>query len=530
MPPDIRWASLMVLGFLAVTVWWLTQDTRVADWDSAQHTLYVFTVHDEIANGSLTAPFTEFNTYPPLGHLIGALGVFLGGRSIGAVILALNLAFVPLLAAGCYGTGRLVAGPRAGLLAVVFALGVPMIVSEAHEAYLDPLQAALVATSVWLVLASRRFDRVGLSALAGCSTGLAMLTKETTPIFLAGLLLVVLLRGGWRHWRGLLAYAAVLAAVAAPWYLYHRTELHTQLIGNTSQANTAAPNPMGGTYPSLLSAKNLSWYFWDAANIQLRAGLLAIFTIGTVAAIRRSIRARGRDNLYPEILGGAFVSWAALTWLTHKDPRYSLPALIYIAVLATAWIATLTRSLRRILTVALLCFVASSFVSVAFGVGGEGASLRVALPGAHDKTPLGVRDITFYYVSGWLRGPPDNNDGNIGALMRAVRRTGVRQVSYCCVNTADFNPLGLTVMTSEAGLFPIEPGALSPSGVFLALHAPMAGDPPACQRMRSGTGIYAELGNPIVKPFSSYTFICPGRKPEIYGNGASTPPSELRLR
>ena len=32
---DARWTAVAVLAFLAVTVWWLTQDTRVSDFYSA---------------------------------------------------------------------------------------------------------------------------------------------------------------------------------------------------------------------------------------------------------------------------------------------------------------------------------------------------------------------------------------------------------------------------------------------------------------------------------------------------------------
>jgi hypothetical protein len=528
---DARWAAIAALTFLGISVWWLTQDTRVPDWDSAGHTIDSFIVHDELAHGSLTAPFTDFNTYPPLGHLVGALGVFVGGHSSMAVILALNVVFVPLLAGACYGVGKLVTGPRAGLLAAIFALGAPMIVSEAHEAYVDPLQTSLVAVSVWTILASRRFERLGLAALAGGATGLAMLTKETTPIFLAGLLLVVLARGGWRHWRGLLAYGVILAAVAAPWYLYHRAELNQLVIAHTSQANAAEPNPMGGTYPTLASFKNVSWYFWDAANIQLRAPLLLLFLVGTVAAIRSCIRNWTANNLYPELLSGAFVAWAGMTWLTHKDPRYSLPALVYVAALATAWIPTVKLRARPWLTAALFCAVVASFVSVAFGLGGENYSRRIALPGAFDKSPLGARYLTLYSTGGWVRGAPDNNDANVPALLRGLRHDGVKEVTFCCVNPIDFNVIGLSVMTTEAGLFnPVNPAALSPKGVFLAAHAPVPGDPPPCQRLRGGTGIYAVLGNPIGKPFSQYTFICPGHKPEIYGYRANAPPSARRYR
>ncbi len=520
--PEAQLTALATLAFLGVTVWWLTQETRTPDFDSAMHTLYSFTVHDEIASGHWTAAFTEFNSYPPLGHLIGALGVFIGGYSTFAVILALNLVFVPLLAASCYGVGRLVAGPRAGLLAAIFALGTPMIVSESHEAYVDPTQAAFVAAAVWGILASERFERWKIAALAGLATGLALMTKETSPVFLAGLLAVVLARGGWRNWRGLLAYTVPVAVVAGAWYFEHRGAIHQLFLAHSAYANTVEANPFGGPYPTLLSFKNLSWYFWDAANIQLRAGLLLLFSVGTIVAIRSCIKHWGPRNLYPELLGGAFVSWAVMTWLTHKDPRYDLSALIYIAVLGTAWIATARPRVRPWLLGALLTTVAASFVSVAFGLGGTGYQLRVALPGAYDKTALGARYVTLYSTSGWLRGAPDNHDGNVLALMRGLRRASIKGVGFCCVNPIDFSIGGLQVFAIEAGITDIgtsdaDLATLGPKDVFLLAHMQLPGEPPPCQTYE-GIGIYAELGNPLIKPFSQFEFICPGRRPEIYGH------------
>jgi hypothetical protein len=51
---DARWAAIAVLAFVGVIVWWLTQDTRVPDWDSAQHTVDSFIVHNQIARGPWT--------------------------------------------------------------------------------------------------------------------------------------------------------------------------------------------------------------------------------------------------------------------------------------------------------------------------------------------------------------------------------------------------------------------------------------------------------------------------------------------
>ena len=81
---------------------------------------------------------------------------------------------------------------------------------------------------------------MGIAALAGVLSALAMLTKQTSLIFLAGPLAVALLRGGWRNWRGILAFAAALGIVAGPWYVYHRHELNSLVSLHDSGATTSA--------------------------------------------------------------------------------------------------------------------------------------------------------------------------------------------------------------------------------------------------------------------------------------------------
>src|SRR4029077_17436397 len=110
-------------------------------------------------------------------------------------------------------------------------LGTPIVVFQMHVFMIDPPEAAMVAASAWAILASRRFERVGIAALAGVLVGLAMMTKETSIIFLAGLVAVAILRGGWRNWRGLLMFLAVAAAISLPWYVYHVAQLHGLVEG-----------------------------------------------------------------------------------------------------------------------------------------------------------------------------------------------------------------------------------------------------------------------------------------------------------
>jgi hypothetical protein len=514
---ELRLLVGVVVGFLAITVWWLTQENRVQDWDNGLHTVDAFLIHKELAAGHITTPFTEFNTYPPLGHLIGALGVFIGGFSPATVILASNIVFVPLLAAGCFGVGREVYGSdRAGLLAALFALGTPMIVSEFHEFILDPQQAALIAVSVWAILASRRFERPGVAALAGVLSGLAMLTKQTSVIFLAGPLAVAVLRGGWRNWPGIIAFAGAFAVIAGPWYAYHRQELNGLVSVHDSGAGSSAADAAGGFFPQRLSRKSFGWYFWSTVNIQVLAPLALAVLVGTVLAIRDCLRDRSRTNLRPELLGGLFVSWLGMTLITHKDPRYSLPALVYMAALGTGWIAGASRG-RRLLQAILVAIVAINVIAVSTGLG---SALRLTLPGApRIDTGLAERHLTVYSPEGWLRGGPEH-DGNVLALMRGLKRLGARTVTFDAASSddIDFNTSGLQVLAIEAGLQPTwiyNPAGLGPHDAFLLRHVPQPGDPRPCQRLKDGSGVYVVLGNPVI-PFELYTFVCPGRRPLFY--------------
>ncbi len=523
-PGEVWLAIAAVIGFITITIWWLTQDDRVQDWDNGLHTIEAFTIHDDLAAGHITAPFTEFNTYPPFGHFIGALGVFLAGKSPATVILASNLVFVPLLAAGCYGVGNLVyRSRRAGLLAALFALGTPMIVSEMHEFMLDPQQAALVAVSVWALVASDRLRRTWIALLAGVLAGLAMLTKETTEIFLAGLLVVMLLRGGWRNWRGLLAFALALFVIAGPWYLYHRGELSGLVSIHDGQAGPTG-NIAGGFFPERFSRKSFGWYFWDALNIQLLAPFTLAVLIGAVLAVKSSLTDRRPQNLLPEMLGGAVVSWLGMTLITHKDPRYTLPALVYMAVLGTGWIATAKRR-RAVLETAFVAVVLINLIGVSTGAGGI---VRITLPGApKNSTALAERSITLYSPEGWVRGGPEH-DGNVLALMRGLKRIGVKTVTFDAGSSDDinFNTSGLQVLAVEAGLPPTDvynPAGLGPRDAFMLRHTLEPWDPPPCERLNDGTGVYVVLGYAYI-PFANYTFVCPWHHPLLYKRTKPLPP------
>jgi 4-amino-4-deoxy-L-arabinose transferase-like glycosyltransferase len=521
------WVVIATVCFFAVTVWWLTQDNRVPDFDEGNHLLYAIGIRSEVLNGNLTSWFNEFTAYPPLVHVVGAVGLLIAGLHESAVILADNIFFLPLLAGGCYVAGNAAYGRRAGLLAALFALGSPMLVSEMREYYVDPGEAALVAASVGAILASRRFERVGIAALAGVICALGALTKQTYPLFVGGLVLVVILRGGWRHWRGLIAFLVPGAALGLPWYIKHYDQLSGLLSGATSSGVGAGnASSAGGIAPPRYSQTNVAWYFWNLINHELLLPLTLFFLVGTAVALWRFARTRSPSDYTPELFVGGLVGYLGVTYITLKDPRYSLPALVYLAVLGTGWLMSTPKRWRRWLVGFFSLVVAANFAMVSFG---WGSSLTLTLPGAPPATVAGAREITFFSPGGYLRGKPVR-DGDVLGLMRALKRMGFRHVLFDggSANIPDFNFNGLGVLTRESGLPELSSqnlGLLTNHDVFLVRHYLAPGDPPPCQRLDDGSGLYVEVGNPLAAPFDAYKFVCPGRTPAYYHRTAPLPES-----
>jgi hypothetical protein len=164
----------------------------------------------------------------------------------------------------------------------------------------------------------------------------------------------------------------------------------------------------------------------------------------------------------------------------------------------------------------LAAIVAVNVIGVSTGLG---STVRFALPGAPAHSVLAERHVTLYSSAGWLRGGPEH-DGDILGLLGGLKRLGARSVTFDAGSSDDinFNTSGLQVLAIEAGVAPrwvYDPTALGPHDAFMLRHVPQPGDPPPCQRLRDGTGVYAIFGSPLV-PFELYQFVCPGRRPPLY--------------
>jgi 4-amino-4-deoxy-L-arabinose transferase-like glycosyltransferase len=501
------WGAIGVtLLFVALTCWWLAEDAAVPFGGGASH-LYASLLYWEfVREGDLPRAFELSTYYPPGIRLFGALALALGGKSVAAPIVAQNLVFVPLLALACFQVGKLAAGPRAGLLAVVFALGTPLIAEQFHVFMLDAPQAALVAAAVWLLLASDRFARVGPAALAGLVVGLGLLTKQQMPLYLSGLVVVLLVRGGgWRNRRGIAAFAAVALLVAAPWYVEHLGEFG-RFAGAAGTGTESEPVPEAAS-PSLLSLANAGWYVWATLNGLLLAALFAIAAAGVVLTALRVLRTRPRPlgDVRVELLWGLAGAWLAITLLQHKDVRYTMPLIVFLAVLGTAWMVRLRPRPQALVVTALVLAVAVAQLGATFGAGRDPDQLPLSNGATKEGEGVPPRDrIVLYSALDYLVSGP-RRSGDLHGLFDALRDEGVARVSWedrGDVNDHLFEAVGLIVFARFAGLAVEGFDAPGPGTAATLIRAAEHEGTEPCTRLANGTGVWVRIGDRDA---------CPGR-------------------
>jgi hypothetical protein len=514
------WGAIAATAaFIAMTCWWLSQDHSIPIYDAGDHLETAFLFHEMLKTGDLLGPWNYETVYPPLGHLVGALAVFVGGVNVPSPIIGENLVFVPLLALGCYRTGRLLFGSAAGMFAVIFVLGSPLLIAQLHNFMLDPPLTALIAVAVWLLLASEDFARVDVAALAGLAVGVGMCIKVQFALYIVGLVLVVLLRGGWQNRRGFVVFALVAVAIGSPWYIHHFSELGEMLeiARPNGSGPDVAPVPPGNA-PPLVSSANLLWYFWSVLNSEMLAPLFALAVGGVLWMGAALVRQRHAHGARFELLAGCFLTWLIITLTPHHDIRYGMPLLAYTAVIATGWIVHLRRAARLAAIAVLVAGVAANTLGVTFGIGQE-ATVAFAHPLPANEQ-MSDR-IIFYATNAFVDGAP-SRDGDVPGLLEDLHHDGVRLVTLSLEQSRlpDFSFEGIAPLARVADLrstisykleFSDSPGIATLIHESVSAHAP-----PTCTRLSDGTGVWIVRYDAAAGKLALF---CPTRHAQYYDIG-----------
>ncbi|MDQ3070226.1 MAG: glycosyltransferase family 39 protein [Acidobacteriota bacterium] len=207
-------AVLLFLGLDASTIW------------DANEAYYTETPRQMILTGDYVNPSfngaPRFNK-PVLNYWIVAAFYKLLGVSVWAERVAIALGALGI-AASAGVIARVIANPRAGWIAALVLLTAPRVVFFARRIFIDVYVTLFMSlVLMFFVLAEARpHHRRRYLLLMYAAAGLGLLTKGPVAVVLPALafLLYLVIEGRWREiWRmQLIAGAAIVLAIAAPWY------------------------------------------------------------------------------------------------------------------------------------------------------------------------------------------------------------------------------------------------------------------------------------------------------------------------
>jgi 4-amino-4-deoxy-L-arabinose transferase-like glycosyltransferase len=439
------WLAALVATITALDVWWRTIEERPPHWDMGGH-LADSLIYLRLFKLSDPRNFLAAHLYyPPLVYWVTDAFYKASGDEAMWVAVFSNVVWTALLVFGTYGLGKALWNERVGLVSVAFLVTTPMIVTTLKEYMLDAPLAAIVVVSLYFLVRSDAFASRKHSLLLGFACGAGVLVKWTFPLVLAlpvvySLWRAATIRQGRRGERLRHVVLATLCALllAEVWYLRNLPTVLHQLTHFGFGPTPVALPPVG-------SLDSLLWYFWALIDRQLFLLPFVFLAAGIVACARKGdVRAR---NLYPllTVIG----TYLAFTFVKDKDPRFTLPMIPAVAIIATSWLETLTSRTRRILTAVVLVYGTAAFSSISFGlpVLPDDLQFRLgpsALLGDIPSIGLDGKMSVFRRVP-YLVGPPTNQNWHQEDAFRVMERVPPpeRRFAYLGRTTIWFNQYGL---------------------------------------------------------------------------------------
>jgi 4-amino-4-deoxy-L-arabinose transferase-like glycosyltransferase len=225
---------------------WLANNVTITGIDKSGHLTRSLNYHQALSPLTLRGIFAtlvENPIRPSLFPISATLAYRLLGFSVDAGPM-INLLYMAILLSSTYGLGIKLAGRKVGLLATALVGTYPMVYAMSRYFYQEFALAAMVAVSIYFLMASDRFQNRRESLLFGLCLGLGLLTKRTYVAFMLVPVGYVLLRSKlpaalWRrltsrpqiHWRALIVATAGGALLAGLWFFPNREQIAELMLG-----------------------------------------------------------------------------------------------------------------------------------------------------------------------------------------------------------------------------------------------------------------------------------------------------------
>jgi 4-amino-4-deoxy-L-arabinose transferase-like glycosyltransferase len=304
---------------------------------------------------------------------------------------------------------------------------------------LDLPSTAVAALSLYLLIRADGFSRRRYSLLFGVACGCGLLVKWTFPLVIAlpvvhalatALAGVRVRRELDRLWN-VAGAAALTVAIAGAWWVHNFVNVADAASYYGDDEGVLRGNPR------VLTPESALWYAWNLLNTQLYVVPVGVLLVGVVFCVRRRELARG--NLYPILMAlGTYILFSAMR---HKDPRYTLPMLPALAIIATSWVEYVSGRVRAWFTAAFAAYGAAAFVAVSFGISILPGEVSFALP----STPVTQTRATLLAQHGYIVGHPTREDWHQDDLFEIIGRypQAERTFGYWGPDTIWFNRWGL---------------------------------------------------------------------------------------
>jgi hypothetical protein len=250
------------------------------------------------------------------------------------IAILANVPATLLLLWSVYLLGSDLAGVRAARWACLLTVLTPYLIWLSRETVLDYWLAAWVAAGLVALRKTRKFQSHSWSVFFGLVCALGLLTKWFFPAFLIAPVLCVFLESRmWRDRERLLHCAdasLVAGALAGIWYLPNLPNLVRYFFEN------AQIGALEGE-PPVFSFQSLIYYLRLLEGYQLFGILFLVVALSCVYAWKRGL-IRDRGFLVATVLGG----YLAMSLLRTKDPRFTMPLLGPLLIVAGAWLQSWT--------------------------------------------------------------------------------------------------------------------------------------------------------------------------------------------
>ena len=387
----------------ALTALWVMQDTGIAPpTDSAHHLLTAILFSRGLDAEGLSGLWQTMRHFyvgwPPASYalLYGPLGWLFGDQS--QLMRLYSLALLPLLMWGTFSLGLRLTGSRllATLAALTCVLGFG-VAGQLRQVSIDLPTTAAVLLAMVALHRSALLSRPGWVMALGAALGLCLLSRVQSIFFVAPPLLVqgitalvLARRGGWRRvgerLLSLLLVGGLAGLVSSPWW-FGRLRSLWKISTAHLDPSQVAPRGDPDLWAGLL-------YYAGALGKLGGWPMLLLAAAAVPLALRRSplLRSPVVQLLLPWILGGV----VGLALGVHREPRYLLPAVPALALLACLGLAALSRGravVAELAGAALLLTVAlPTLITMAYPVRHKHPLAELGLvEWAYTRAPIRVR-------------------------------------------------------------------------------------------------------------------------------------------